>query len=335
MTTPHLSVVMVTWHPGPEFTLCLRSLAAARRRVTAGLAVDLVVVDNASHSFPTAAIEEHWPDARVLRNPVNRGFGPAANQGARQACAPVVLFLNPDTLAQDDPFTPLVEGFEAHPEAVALAPRLADDDDVQNGAQASFQLRHLPGWGQAFRELLLVDQLFPRNRFRVRDRYLDRDRTAPFPVEQPAAAALAVRGPVFGQCGGFDEQFSPAWFEDVDLCARLAGFGALIYWPASTFRHQGGVSAERLGYDRFLPMYYTNAVRYWTKHRGRASAAAYRVLVAAGMALRLAALPCRRRLPRSRREAAGAYLGVLTRMCRTGSTDRGRALSPPEKEIIP
>lgn len=331
MTAPELSLVIVTWHPGPEFAACLRSLAAARRRAVPALGIELVVVDNASHSFPAATVEEHWPDARVLRNPGNRGFGPAANQGARQACAPVVLFLNPDTVAREDPFTPLVAGFAAHPEAVALAPRLLDDGHT--GEQTSFQLRHLPTWGQALRELLLVDRFLPNNRFRVRDRYLDRDRSSPFQVEQPAAAALAVRTQALERCGGFDEQFSPAWFEDVDLCARLARFGTLIYWPASTFHHQGGVSADRLGYDRFLPMYYTNAVRYWTKHRGRAAAAVYRLLVAMGMVLRLAALPCRRRLPRSRRETAGAYLGVLSRVCRVSRTSRGHALTNSEKEI--
>ena len=44
-------------------------------------------------------------------------------------------------------------------------------------------------------------------------------------IEQPAAAALALRRSVFEALGGFDEAFYPAWFEDVDLARRLADRG--------------------------------------------------------------------------------------------------------------
>ena len=59
----------------------------------------------------------------------------------------------------------------------------------------------------------------------ARARYADRDRGRAFPVEQAAAAALAVRSDVFARIGGFDERFVPAWHEDVDLCERLGREG--------------------------------------------------------------------------------------------------------------
>jgi GT2 family glycosyltransferase len=111
--------------------------------------------------------------------------------------------------------------------------------------------------------------------------------------------------------GGFDETFVPAWFEDVDLCARLVLHGAILYWPAARFRHRGGASSERLGYRRFLPMYYANALRYRRGRYGAGAKLAYRALLATGMVLRLAALPLRRRPPRPRRESAAAYLRVM------------------------
>jgi N-acetylglucosaminyl-diphospho-decaprenol L-rhamnosyltransferase len=130
-------------------------------------------------------------------------------------------------------------------------------------------------------------------------------------VEQAAGAALAVRTTAFREAGGFDERFVPAWFEDVDLCARLARKGKILYWPFARFRHAGGVSSRRLGYDRFLPVLYANALRYRSRHYGSAARAGYRAMLAAGMLLRLALLPFRPDVPRSRREAATAYLRVL------------------------
>jgi hypothetical protein len=65
-----------------------------------------------------------------------------------------------------------------------------------------------------------------------------------------------------------------------------------------------------LGFARFLPAYYRNAIRYRRRRYGLPARAAYRGLLAGGMVLRLAALPLRRP-PRPRKEAARAYLRVL------------------------
>jgi GT2 family glycosyltransferase len=309
---PSITVLLVSWEPGPELVRCIASLAAARKNVAVGgPVVSLVVVDNGGASFPRAAITEACPDAVIVANEENLGFGPAANQGAGHAQGDLLLFLNPDTEADGEPFSPLARGFAEHPEAVALAPRLLEAPSPGRESQESFQLRRLPSMRQALRELLLIDKAFPSNRGLARDRYARNDRERPFAVEQPAAAALAVRRAAFEATGGFAPVFAPAWFEDVDLCARLGRLGTLLYWPASRFVHLGGTAARRLGYSAFLPIYYRNAYRFWRKHHGALGALAYRALMAVGMALRLLVLPFRRALPRPRGEAAAAYARVL------------------------
>ncbi len=158
---------------------------------------------------------------------------------------------------------------------------------------------------------MLIDHVVPNNRGRRRVRYADVDRAAPFEVEQAAAAALAIRKSVFRQLGGFDSRFVPAWFEDVDLCARLVREGKILFWPDARFRHRGGMSSAALGYGRFLPIFYRNALLYRRLHYGRGARLLYRPLLAAGMLLRLGALPFRPRVPRSRKESARAYLSTL------------------------
>lgn len=307
-----IAIVLVSWESRDELVKCITSLAAARARIpSGGPSVPLVVVDNGSASFSPEAVRRAWPGATVVGNPDNRGFGPAANQAAGLAAADILLFLNPDTEAEDDPFTPLAHGFAEHPEAVALAPRLLEPPSPAGEAQEFFQLRHLPRHGQALRELLLLDKVFPGNRGLLRDRYTGCDRERAFAVEQPAAAALAIRREAFERIGGFDPAFRPAWFEDVDLCARLGRLGTILYWPASRFVHAGGVAARRLGYSLFLPLYYRNGHRFWRKHHGALDACGYRVMIAVGMVLRLLVLPLRGPVPRPRAEAALAYLLVL------------------------
>ena len=314
---PLLSVVIVSWESGKDLVECVRSLAGAAAAI-GHERLELIVVDNGSRDFPAEEVRRVWAPVLLIGNPENRGFGPAANQGAGRAGAPMVLFLNPDTRADGEPFGPLLEAFQRHPDAVAVAPRLLESGTAADETQAMFQLRRLPTWRQALGELLLLDRAFPRRRALLHRRYADRDREQPFEVEQPAAAALAVRREAFLKIGGFDEAFVPAWFEDVDLCARLAPLGSLLYWPDARFVHAGGAAARALGYDRFLPIYYRNAIRYWRKHRGPLAASAFHALVAAGMGLRLLILPLRPRVPRPRSEAGRAYLWTLQMACGLG-----------------
>lgn len=320
-----ITAILVCWEDGGDLLPAVESLSAARRRLDpATVCARLVVVFNGPTAVAPEKLLALWPGATLIENAANRGFGPAANQGASAGGGDVLLFLNPDVRSEGELFGAIARGFEEHPEAVALAPRLLDWDEAPSSRAAgrrlappgredqfTFQLRRLPRLSSDARELLLFDHLFPENRSRRRSRYADENRTDAFPVEQAAAAALAVRADIFRRIGGFDERFVPAWHEDVDLCARLARVGTVLYWPAAVLRHRGGVASNRLGYDRFLPIFYENALRYRRIHYGASARAAYRALLAAGMLLRLVALPLRPQMPRPRRQAARAYLAVL------------------------
>jgi GT2 family glycosyltransferase len=324
VTIREIGVVLVSWEDAADLFAAVRSLAAARQRAAPGTPlVSLVVVDNGGR-LPGDELLSAWPDARLLVNPINRGYAPAANQGAAQASGDVLLFLNPDTRAEGEPFGALVDAFESDASIVAVAPRLIEMDGPEAPGitsrrlappgredQFTFQLRRLPRLSDDARELLLIDHLWPNNPRRRRFRYAGRDPESVLAVEQPAGAALAVRRSVFESVGGFDEGYLPAYYEDVDLCARLLGRGKILYCPAARFRHRGGVASSRLGYARFLPLFYRNALRYRRRHYGAGARAVYRLLLATGMLLRLAALPFRARLTRPRGEAARAYLSAF------------------------
>jgi len=318
-----ITAVLVSWRDGAETIAAVESLANARSRVGPdGPAVSLVVVDNGGGALDPRELVARWPGATLLVNGANRGFGPAVNQAAAVAAGDILLILNPDTRAEGEPFSEIARGFGSRSGVVAVAPRLIDAREVPRSLlgrlarpgsedQFTFQLRRLPRLCDDARELLLFDHFAPNNRSRRRFRYAERDPEAPLEVEQPAASALAVRTDVYRAVGGFDETLAPAWFEDVELCARLRDHGTILYWPAARFRHRGGSAAHELGYARFLPIFYGNAIRYRRRRYRPAARLGYRALLAAGMLLRLAGLPLRPRPPRPRGESARAYLRVL------------------------
>ncbi|HUP21825.1 MAG TPA: glycosyltransferase [Thermoanaerobaculia bacterium] len=256
----------------------------------------LVVVDNEGAGPPSGELPPRttWISARH-----NLGFAGGVNRALRATSAPFVLLLNPDAHPQPGALAALLDGFARHPEAAGLAPRLVGAGDTP---QHRWQLRPLP----RARDLLGQALFLPLPAGAAREPEAGEQ------VAQPAAAALALRREVLVELGGLDEGFYPAWFEDVDLCRRLAARGhRLLYWPRATFRHGLGGSVESLGYGAFLWVYARSLRRYAATHHSRWLAGALRLVLAVGAILRLALLPLRRpRRAPSRAAAARALLAL-------------------------
>ena len=269
VSTPLLSCAVAHWHCESDLERLVAAWPTDPR-------FELIVVDNGSRR-PLAR-----SSARIVEPMRNLGFAGATNLAVEQARAPIVLLLNPDTIPEVGSLESLLEGFERYPDAAGLAPSLRSES---GSAQYRWQLRHLPTPGLLLLETLLIP---------VR-RGAEPEPGEGARVEQPAAAALALRRQVLLDLGGLDEDFFPAWFEDVDLARRLRDAGHVIrYWPAARFSHRLGSSLEPLGYGPFLWIYYRNLVRYLSKHHGSVWAQAARALLPLGMILRLLALAVRK-----------------------------------------
>ena len=260
---------------------------------------ELLVVDNGSSA--ELRVGHH----RVLQPGRNLGFGGAVNLALEDIQAPIVLILNSDARPEPEALERILEGFAAHEEAVALAPRLLGPDGQ---SQHLWQLRPLPSpWQLVLQALMLPVWSGP-----------EEEPAEGTPVEQPAAAVLAIRRNSLIEIGGFDEKFYPAWFEDVDLAARLHEAGnQIVYWPRAQFVHELGSSVDRLGYGRFLWIHYRNLLVYLRKHHGAAWSVPTRFLLIPACLIRLVLLPLRKpKRADTRREAASGLsslaVGALT-----------------------
>jgi N-acetylglucosaminyl-diphospho-decaprenol L-rhamnosyltransferase len=140
-------------------------------------------------------------------------------------------------------------------------------------------------------ETLLVNQIWPRNPVNRRYRCLDADYSQQQEVGQPAGACLAVTRKAWDEIGGFDEQFFPVWFEDVDFCKRLLerGGSKIVYCPTARFRHSGAHSVSKLSFREKQMYWYTNMLRYAQKHFPQRQVRILRAAIVAGMLLRSAA----------------------------------------------
>ncbi len=222
--------------------------------------VTTVVVDNSS-SDRTVERVRAWGGAKLIANSQNRGFAAGVNQGAGEARGgDFILVLNPDTqlLTAIDG---LVEASERHSLA---AGRLVDAD---GSTQAGFTIRRFPTPASLACELFGINRVWPSNPVNRKYRYLDRDLRQPGAVEQPAGAFLMFRQDVWQKLGGFDEQFYPVWFEDVDFCRRAVDAGyEITYVPAVVARHKGGHSLSRISRQQRASYWCVSLLTYAAKH---------------------------------------------------------------------
>ena len=249
-----VAAVIVTYNSADVINSCLKALSKMAPDVTP------IIVDNASSDHTLDRVGA-GSGARRIANPENRGFAAAANQGARAANeGEFILLLNPDvelSTAVDQ----LTESARRHGLA---AGRLVDQ---AGRTQAGFTLRRFPTPSALVWELFGINRLWPSNPVNRRYRCLDRDYDQPAMVEQPAGAFLMVRRDVWNQLGGFDEQFYPVWFEDVDFCRRAVDAGYQIeYVPTVTARHKGGHSVGTIPPGRRATYWCVSLLRYGAKH---------------------------------------------------------------------
>lgn len=274
-----LSILIVTWNSERWIDRCLRSIPAACE----GLQYEVVVHDNASSDDTTA----HLGGARILRSAENDGFAVGTNRAFDASTGRYVFLLNPDCELAPRAITSLIEFLESRPQVAAAAPLLMDE---VGDSQREFQLRRFPTLGALVAEVLLLDKVLPWNPATSRYRYRDLDLSEPRRVEQPAAAALLLRREVVEGVGPLDEQFAPAWFEDVDYCRRLAEAGSEVWVvPAAQVRHFGGASLEHMEFAGFVDVWYRNMWRYARKWMRPGQAELLRRTMVLGMLLRCAA----------------------------------------------
>lgn len=253
------AVVIVNWNSGGRLSRCLQSLPSSS---------ETVIIDNASADDSLQQSKSAGVPAKFIANDTNRGLAPAINQGFAATSQPYVLLLNPDICVMPGAIEILERTLDEHPRTGAVGGYVND--------------RYLP-------RPLATPWTVVRENLGIPVRMLAAEE-----VGQAAAAALLVRRDAYASAGGFDEQFIPAWYEDVDFCRCLRSAGWEVRFAREAeFVHEGGYSARALGASDFAAAYYRNQLRYIRKHFGFGAGLMVRLSIVAGMAARAMVAPSR------------------------------------------
>lgn len=236
-----VSVIVVNWKVRELLRTCLSTLLADTRLPAHEW--ELFVVDNDSGDGSVEMVAAEFPQAQLIANRDNLGFGAANNQAFERARGEYLLLLNPDTEVAGSVVERMLQWMEQRPRAAVLGARLVyPDGSLQRWTAGAFL-----GVGNALTHYLFLDRLLPRWA-RPASLYLERDETVDMDVDWVCGACMLVRREALDQVSP-GMLFDPRFFmygEDMELCHRLhRGGWSIGYTPGVTVVHHHGASLRQ------------------------------------------------------------------------------------------
>ncbi len=279
-----LAVIVVSYNTRDLLRNCLHSVLDSVALSADQLAVDVIVVDNASQDDSVEMVAAEFPQIHLVASPDNLGYTGGNNLALKllgfniadplspSALLPLhqfpdfVLLLNADTEIVADALRQMAACLRDHPAMGACGANLRyGQGQFQHGAFSFpslfqvaldfFPLTGLPG----------VQRLH-NSRFNGRYPAQLWQGSAPFPVDFVLGAALMVRSAAIQQVGGLDHEFF-MYCEEMDWCLRLKAAHWSIYAvPTAHVIHYEGQSSRQvrwIAYERL----WRSRFRFYAKHQ--------------------------------------------------------------------
>jgi GT2 family glycosyltransferase len=250
---PLVSALVVSHDSKDELLQCLKAFFAS-----ADVPVDAVVVDNDSSDGSAAAVTDEFPQATVLVQSKNLGYGRAANLGLERCQGRFVLLLSPHVVLDPQCVGRLADLLLTRPDAGAVGPRLTRlDGRLDPDARRAFPIP-----STLFYQTVGLSKIFPKsprfgryNMGHVSDEDLHE-------MDAGTAACLMLRRSALDRVGFFDPRYF-MFGEDLDLCYRLKlGGWKIFYLPSAGAVNRAGPASpdrqRRISYERHRAM--------WTYH---------------------------------------------------------------------
>jgi GT2 family glycosyltransferase len=226
--------------------------------------VVVCVIDNASTDetpkFLTDwAVQDSSNSRFVISNKDNKGFGPACNQGIKLVLQEYpdadVLVMNNDMELLEGCFDALYETAYSQEDIGIVGGRLLFPDGRVQHAGAFLSLW---GWGQHKGGGMPDSDKF--NQMEVEE------------VEYVTGALFLIKGALLKLLPGFDERFSPVYFEEVDYCYAARALGYRTYYcPTARAIHYENATGKQVYGDLAAvnQRSHENQIKFYTKYDER------------------------------------------------------------------
>jgi GT2 family glycosyltransferase len=263
-----LSFVLVNWNTKELIVEALRSIVDTVH----GYAYEIFVVDNGSEDESPTAVQETFPQVKLIINNTNQGFSRAVNQALNRIGGRYIVLLNSDARLQEGTMHALMAFMEDNPDAGIAGGQLINADGSLQNSIAPF-----PSLATELLNKRLLRTFFPRH-------FPGKEREYPFPldVDSLVGACIIVRRKAIDEVGKLDEGYF-FFMEETDWCLRMREQGWRVsFVPHARIIHLQGASAEMAKAEAKIE-FYRSRYRLFAKWQGKAKT----ILLKLGLVVRL------------------------------------------------
>jgi GT2 family glycosyltransferase len=310
-----VSVIVVNYNTVHLLDRMFAALDAGR----GDLKLQVIVVDNASRDNSAEVLRAQHPDAQLITNPTNLGFGRANNQALPHLRGRYVLLLNTDAFVSSDTLQKTVSFMDAHPQCGVLGVRLVGEDGALQPS-----CRYFPTPWNVFLASTGLARYFPRTRL-VDD--MSWDHASVRECDWVPGCYYLVRREVIDRVGLFDPRYF-LYCEEVDHCRAVRSAGwSVVYYPFTQVVHIGGESAasagpvNRVG-RQISALQVESELLYFRKHHGVGGVLTSVLLTTLGDAMRACGSLLRHRDTARAADAMRHSWTTLHRLVATGLASR-------------
>lgn len=243
--SPLLSIIIVAYKSRDEIAACLRSLPPS----VDGRPVETIVVDNSPGDGTGEIAARDFPAVTYLQAQTNLGFGRANNLGYARSSGEFVLFLNPDTIANEKAVSHCLARLRKDERVGLISPKLVQP----NGAMDLACRRSIPTLWDGLCRASGLAALLPRTAMFAGYNLTHLAEDGTYDVGAINGAFILGRRSVLRAVAPdgavFDERFF-MYGDDLDLCIRVRRAGwRIVYDGRVQITHLKGVSVAR-DFDR-------------------------------------------------------------------------------------
>jgi len=210
-----LSIIVVNYQSWLCLKECLESIHAIKPKIK----LEVIVVDNNSKDGHYDEFSMQFSEVKFIKNISNYGFSHGCNLGAKHATGEYLLFLNPDTMLEDNASIETMLNFAKNNPLVGIT----SCKKINNKGVSETEIKFTNPWmniGFINTIYRIIFQSYLKKEF-------DEKLSTWYP-DMVSGAVVLISKKMFQKVDGWNQEDYWMYFEDTELCSKVSLAGGRI-----------------------------------------------------------------------------------------------------------